>query len=162
LKDLLLKALDQDTFAISTRRVKIPDIESFYLVDQTQSAPSLISKSNEIISNLQTRTLAIVDRTADVEAAAKAIVAARFNFQGTSPYAPDLVIVNDFVKKGFFEAATRFASQVFAGRKTGKGPIGVARSMNEETRTAIKEAEAKGEVSSFGSSDFKILDISDK
>lgn len=162
MKDLLLKALDQDTFAISTRRVKIPDIESFYLVDQTQSSSSLICKSNEIISNLHTRTIAIVDRTANIEAAAKAIVAARFNFQGTSPYAPDLVIVNDFVEKEFFEATTRFASQIFAGRKTGKGPVGAARSMNEETRKATKEAEAKGELSSFGSSDFKILDISDR
>lgn len=162
LTDLLSRALDQDTFAILSERTTFSDIQSYCLVEQAQSSPSLTTKSNEIISNLQTRTLAIVDRTADIEAAAKVIVTARFSFQGTSPYAPDVVIVNDFIKKQFFEAVTKFASQIFAERRVGKGPVGAARIMNEEVRKSVKDAEAKGQVSSFGSSDFKILDISDR
>ena len=106
--------------------------------------------------------IAILDRTADVEAAAKAIVTARFSFQGTSPYAPDLVAVNDFVKKEFFEAATKYATQMFAERKVARVASGAARNGIEETRKEIKEAEAKGQLTSFGSSDFKILDISDR
>jgi acyl-CoA reductase-like NAD-dependent aldehyde dehydrogenase len=162
LKNLIPIALDQDTFAISAKRTQNSDLEDYLLVDQTQYSPHIIPKSNEVISNMQSRTLTIVDRTANIEAAAKAIITARFSFQGTSPYAPDLVIVNDFAKKKFFEAATRFATQIFAERKVGKEPIELARSMKEETRNTIKETEAKGQASSFGSSDFKIIDISDR
>ena len=53
------------------------------------------------------KTIAIVDRTADLEEAARAILAARFNFQGKSPYAPDYVLVNEYVKKPFLHACMR-------------------------------------------------------
>lgn len=123
---------------------------------------SIIPRTNELLSSTQSRTIAIVDRTANIEAAAKAIVTASFVFQGTSPYAPDLVAVNDFVKKEFFEAATKYATQMFAERKVTGVASGAARNGIEETRKAIKEAEAKGQLTSFGSSDFKILDVSDR
>jgi acyl-CoA reductase-like NAD-dependent aldehyde dehydrogenase len=137
-------------------------LEEYVLVDQTLTSPHLTPRTNQVFSSLQSRTLAIIDRTADIDAAAKAIVTARFSFQGTSPYAPDLVIVNEFVKKVFFEAATKYATEIFAARKVGKGPVGAARMLNDETRKAIKDSEAKGQVTSFGSQDFKILDISDR
>ena len=50
------------------------------------------------------RTVAIVDRTADVQLAARELVAARFAFGGRSPYAPDCVLVNEFVKQAFLQA----------------------------------------------------------
>jgi len=45
-----------------------------------------------------------VDRTADLKLAARELVAARFAFGGSSPYAPDLVLVNEFVKQEFLQA----------------------------------------------------------
>jgi hypothetical protein len=55
------------------------------------------------------RVIAIVDRTADLAVAAEYLVTARFAFGGTSPYAPDLVFVNEFVKKDFLEHVLKFA-----------------------------------------------------
>jgi acyl-CoA reductase-like NAD-dependent aldehyde dehydrogenase len=42
-----------------------------------------------------------VDRTAQVDDAAQAIVRARFSRRGSSPYAPDVVLVNEFVLEEF-------------------------------------------------------------
>jgi aldehyde dehydrogenase (NAD+) len=47
--------------------------------------------------------IAIIDRTAHLARAAQDLVAARFSFGATSPYAPDIVLVNEFVKKEFTE-----------------------------------------------------------
>jgi hypothetical protein len=46
-------------------------------------------------------TVAIVDRTASADDAAKAVWAARSSFGGKSPYAPDVIFVNEFSKKEF-------------------------------------------------------------
>lgn len=61
-------------------------------------------KSNEIVSVPSQRTIAIVDRTADFNEAAKSLINARFGFRGKSPYAPDIVLVNEFVKKDLLQA----------------------------------------------------------
>jgi aldehyde dehydrogenase (NAD+) len=53
--------------------------------------------------------VAIVDRTADLVSAAENLVTARFAFGGSSPYAPDLVFVNEYVKKEFLEHVLKFA-----------------------------------------------------
>jgi hypothetical protein len=45
-----------------------------------------------------------VDRTADLQHAARELISARFSFGGRSPYAPDIVLVNEFVKQAFLEA----------------------------------------------------------
>lgn len=47
------------------------------------------------------RVLAVVDRSADLASAARDLVAARFAFGGTSPYAPDIILVNEFAKREF-------------------------------------------------------------
>jgi hypothetical protein len=54
------------------------------------------------------KAIAIVDRTADLASAAEHLVTARFAFGGSSPYAPDLVFVNEYVKKDFLEHVLKF------------------------------------------------------
>lgn len=103
--------------------------------------------------------MAIVDRSADIEAAAQAITTARFSFGGYSPYAPDLVLVNEFVKKEFFEACSRLATLSFAGAS---GVKKVDKNQSEEVRQAIHDAESKNQVSTFGSNEFKLVDVLDK
>lgn len=61
------------------------------------------------LASPQSKTIAIVDRTADLVSAAEQLVTARFAFGGNSPYAPDLVFVNEYVKKGFLEHVLKFA-----------------------------------------------------
>ncbi|KAG3184032.1 hypothetical protein PC129_g25319, partial [Phytophthora cactorum] len=133
-------------------------LSSAILVDQTSksSSPSL---TTQLLSATQHRAIAVVDRTADLDAAARAITAARFGFGGMSPYAPDLVLVNEYVKKDFFEACSRYATLSFA-RDTAVRRVDGNRS--EESRRAIREAEEKRVATSFGSSDFKLVDVKDR
>jgi acyl-CoA reductase-like NAD-dependent aldehyde dehydrogenase len=127
-------------------------------VDQTSTAPA-ISLTNQLLSSAGTRVITVVDRTADLEAAAKAITHARFSFGGTSPYAPDLVLVNEYVKQDFFEACSKNATLAFAKESSVKKVSG---NLSEATRKALQEAEAKKQVSSFGSNDFKLVDVLDR
>jgi len=158
LKDLLPQALDIDTFYISTSTIQDESVlASAYLVDQnsSHSAPAL----NQLSSNSSARTVAVVDRAADIELAAKAIVTARFSFQGTSPYSPDLVLVNDFVKSDFLQACTRYASKFFASNARAKKP---QNNSSSATRKAFKDAENAGHISVFGSNSFVIADVHDR
>jgi len=155
LKEALPDALDNDTFSISSQRLQDQDLVSCILVDQTGEHSSAV----QLVSSLEARAIAIVDRTADIDAAAKAIVTARFSFQGMSPYAPDLVIVNEFVQEDFFQACIRYATLSFASHPA------AARSPHHPSRVAqkaIKDAEEKAQLSCFGSSTFMLIDISER
>ncbi|KAM3071814.1 hypothetical protein ACMFMG_009671 [Clarireedia jacksonii] len=153
MKDLLPKALDPETFCILSTSIGQPS--NVFLVDQTStnSTPS----TNQLVSNSSARTIAVVDRSADIDMAAKTIATARFSFNGTSPYSPDLVIVNEFIKNEFTEACSRYAGKLF--RKNSVRP------QNNDcikTARALREAEEKGQISMFGSGSFKIVDILDR
>jgi len=69
----------------------------------------------EKITAPKLRVAAVVDRSGDVQAAARDCVAARFGFGGASPYAPDVVLVNEYRVKDFSaavaEAGLRYLSQ---------------------------------------------------
>lgn len=72
-----------------------------------------------LVSSPDARVVAIVDRTADLVAAASSIVQARAAFRGRSPYAPDLILVNEFVLKDFTDAAVT----AFTRYLSGIGPV---------------------------------------
>ncbi|KAI0023546.1 Aldehyde/histidinol dehydrogenase [Xylariomycetidae sp. FL0641] len=158
LRNVLTSALDVDTFCITKTITDSSVLESAVLVDQMSTTASK-SSTNQLLSASTSRTVAIVDRTADLQAAAKAITTARFSFGGTSPYAPDLVLVNEYVKKDFFEACSKYATLAFA---RDSGIKKVSGNQSEESRRAVKEAEDKRQATSFGSSEFKLVDIHDK
>ncbi|KAI8248188.1 hypothetical protein K4K56_011126 [Colletotrichum sp. SAR 10_98] len=158
LRSVLPRALNQNAFCITKKITDHSLLDSAILVDQTGAAPSA-SHVNHFVSSNTARAIAIVDRTADIEAAAGAITAARFGFGGQSPYAPDLVLVNEYVKKEFFEACSKHASLAFARETTVRR---ASDNKSDETRAAVQEAEEKRLVSSFGSKDFKLVDIKDK
>ena len=158
LRSLLLKALDLNTFAIFKTITDKSILGSAILVDQTSDGPAT-TLTNQLFSSSRARTVAVVDRTANIEEAAKAIAKARFSFGGTSPYAPDLVLVNEYAKKEFFEACSKYATLSFAKESTIKKTSG---NQNEDTRKAVQEAEDRRQISSFGSNDFKLVDILDK
>ena len=158
LKHLLSQTLDVDTFYISDSKLQDASIlASALLVDQTSdSSPATL---NQLPSNTSARAIAVVDRAADIELAAKAIVTARFSFQGTSPYSPDLVLVNDFIKSDFIEACTRYATKFFSAypkmRKAQSND-------NTATKKAMRDAEGKGHISVFGSNNFVLVDIHER
>lgn len=155
LRTLLTKALDINTFSIVKEGVDKLEKDGALLVDQ----PSLVPSQSQLSSSANARCVAVVDRSADIDAAAKAITTARFSFGGSSPYAPDLVLVNEFVKKEFFEACSRYATLSFAGDSSVKKN---GRNESEAVRKAIDDAEANRQVSTFGSNEFKLVDILDR
>ncbi|GKT58983.1 aldehyde dehydrogenase [Colletotrichum tofieldiae] len=158
LRAVLPRALNQNAFCITKRVTDVSLLEQAILVDQKNTSPIPSARANHLVSANAARAVAIVDRTADVEAAAKAITAARFGFGGQSPYAPDLVLVNEYVKKDFFEACSKHATLAFARETTVRR---TSDNSSDETRKAVQEAEDKRLVSSFGSNDFKLVDIKD-
>ncbi|KAH6892057.1 Aldehyde/histidinol dehydrogenase [Thelonectria olida] len=157
LRKILPNALDPNVFCITSTITDAAILSSSTLVDQTSSASS--SLTTQLLSSSSHRAVAVVDRTADLDAAARAITAARFSFGGMSPYAPDLVLVNEYVKKDFFEACSRYATLTFA-RETGVKRVD--KNQSEESSRAIQEAESKRVATSFGSSDFKLVDVKDR
>lgn len=155
LKDILPKSLDPDTFCIIN--ATLYSQEHVFLVDQT--ARSNVSSVDRLCSNYSARAIAIVDRDADIEFAAKTIVKARFSFQGTSPYSPDLIVVNEYIKDEFTEACSRYAGKFFPSMSKS---IVVRNNNFLETKKALKAAEEKGEVTISGTTLFKIVDIHDR
>jgi len=158
LRRALTKALDVNTFHASKTTTDQSVLDNAILVDQISNGPpsTLI---NQLLSSSQTRCVAVVDRSANIDDAARAITTARFSFGGTSPYAPDLVLVNEFVKKDFFEACSRYATLSFAKDNDVRRAGG---DRNGDTQRSIKDAEDRKQVSSFGSDDFKLVDVVDK
>ena len=59
---------------------------------------------NQLVSVPSLPVAAIVDRSADLDETARALVRARFSFGGGSPCGPDIVLVNEFTKKGLLRA----------------------------------------------------------
>ncbi|KAL1908370.1 hypothetical protein Sste5344_005898 [Sporothrix stenoceras] len=76
-------------------------------VQVIQTGTPRISNSTTLHSPRDAPVIGVVDRTADVEKAARDLVTARFSFGGRSPYAPDVVLVNEHVKTSFLNAAMR-------------------------------------------------------
>ena len=60
------------------------------------------------------RALAIVDRTAAIDEAAQAVVRARFSRSGSSLYAPDAVLVNEFIIEKFIARLLHYMSPYMA------------------------------------------------
>lgn len=105
--------LDHDSFVVVDER---PDAQFFssrcvQLYGNASEAPE---RSPTVLSPPSARVVAIVDRTADIKGAASSILRARFSFQGQSPLAPDLILVNEFRVKVFCNAIAQQTTRYFA------------------------------------------------
>ncbi|KAF3393359.1 Aldehyde dehydrogenase family 3 member B1 [Talaromyces pinophilus] len=107
LQNLLKSSLDHSVIEFVSSRASDEDLSPNHIrLFQEKSQNERQPASSKTIFPLpsSTRTVAIVDRTADLTSAAEAIATARFAYGGNSPYAPDLVLVNEFVKSQFLRA----------------------------------------------------------
>lgn len=106
LRGLLKESLDNDIIDIVSSKVDENELNTrcvYVLQNGSGEAP----RANQLVSPARARTVAVVERDADLDEAAKALVAARFAFRGRSPYAPDIVLVNEWVKTDFLNAVVR-------------------------------------------------------
>ncbi|KAH9868345.1 hypothetical protein J1614_007417 [Plenodomus biglobosus] len=115
LRGLLSEALESDTFAVI---VSNPDSEllssHFQVLQETKQTKQYMAVEHSKLVSPRSRAIAIVDRTADLALAAEQLVTARFAFGGSSPYAPDIIFVNEFIKKDFVEQALKVSMRFLA------------------------------------------------
>lgn len=147
---LVQNALDHDTFCISYNTVSDADLGHDHR-RVIQSASDSSYPSHHIVSETQNRVVAIVERDADIDAAAKSLVAARFGLKGKAPCAPDVVLVNEWVKKDFLGAVSRH-SVALMGPAAAEARTTRSLSASGLVREVLKEGSGSVlSTSSFGS-----------
>lgn len=105
LRTLLKSALDPSVIGIVSSRIGDNELGQHH-IRIFQNGP-----------DSQKKTVAIVDRTTDIGNAAENLVTSRFSFGGGSPYAPDIILVNEFIKSDFLVALTRAAINFTSSEK---------------------------------------------
>ncbi|KAF2170594.1 hypothetical protein M409DRAFT_19411 [Zasmidium cellare ATCC 36951] len=153
LRQLLTEALDADVFAVASSPIKDETLLSNAVCVLQNGVQNEQPRMNQLTHFEQAHVVAVVDRTADVQTAARELVAARFSFRGSSPYAPDVVLVNEFRKKDFLQAVIgeciNLGSGVeMNGQIKGKTPssnlvnerLSSLEKLDPELRTIIQEA----------------------
>ncbi|GKZ82234.1 hypothetical protein AnigIFM56816_007042 [Aspergillus niger] len=160
LKKILPQTLDADTFAISEERPDNTFLSRTHIIAQSDS---ITPSSNTLSSPTTARTVAIVDRTANISAAAEALVSARFAFGGRSAYSPDVVLVQEFAMKEFVEAIIQRSSKYLAGqngdaRQTAVNPRRTSSGVSL-LDTAFKDASARVIVSG---SEWGVVEVHDR
>ncbi|KAL1846992.1 hypothetical protein Daus18300_014069 [Diaporthe australafricana] len=144
LRRIILESLDRDAFGVVSSRAPTKILAQCVVIDQKPMSHNNIS-AQRVISTPEYRSVAVVDRTGDTNLAAKEIVASRLIFGGSSSYAVDLVLVNEFVAKGFQEAVSReMAKPGWEGQRT-TGQLCESRRPNivESTEAALFDEQVK-------------------
>lgn len=93
------RVYDRDAFVIATSRVtNTAFLDKCLIVDQIVPQAAGL----HALQHHQDRVaVAVVDRIADLSQAAGAIARSKVAFRGTSPFAVDVVLVNEWIRKDF-------------------------------------------------------------
>ncbi|OQE26082.1 hypothetical protein PENFLA_c007G07422 [Penicillium flavigenum] len=95
-------------------------------------------------NHLPGKVVAVVDRTANINHAAEALVAARFSFGGRSPYAPDIVLVNEYIKEPFLIALVQASVSFPPSASAIQGDERRAEKDHQEERRGIRVVSSLG------------------
>ena len=106
LRKALVRALDQDAFMLIDTPSNDPIVPGRTL-RITQSSSESRPHAEELVSLDGAISIAVVDRTADPRKAAQHPFTARSTHGGRSPYAPDIVLVNEWVIGDFVQEVLR-------------------------------------------------------
>jgi hypothetical protein len=140
LLEILPKALDRDTFHISQERLHEEYLSQVnFFVDENNDELSASAKDSH--TPPKGRTVCILDRTGDLELAAKFLSSTQTSSDYTSPYSPDLLLVNEYLKDIFITRCLDFASQI-----EHSSSAKVATSEELEFQTLLRQAESEGEI----------------
>ncbi|KAJ2997949.1 hypothetical protein NUW58_g484 [Xylaria curta] len=135
---LIGDALDKDIFQTVDHEAKSSDLGCRH-IRVLQNGGKNPSLPGTLLSNTEARVLAIVERDADIAAAVDALAVACFSLRGRSPYAPDLVLVNEQVKKEFLIAASRAAIELVADHTELQGKLARHESKSDMIRRVDEE-----------------------
>lgn len=103
IKRAVKAALDPDSVAFTSTAVK-EDGPTIFVHQEDSAKPA---PHNHRTSASNGISIAVVDRNVDYDLVARALINARYAYRGTSPHAPDLILVNEFAKKDFLQALVR-------------------------------------------------------
>lgn len=93
------KVYDRDAFVITTSKVyHAAFLDKCLIVDQMASQ---VTGSHTLKQHQDRLAVAVVDRSANLSKAAGAIARSKTAFGGTSPFAVDVVLVNEWIRKDF-------------------------------------------------------------
>lgn len=130
--NLIQSSLDRDIFATSTQPITPEELNTPHiLVSQNGSTGPVLR--NHLVSDPKAPVIAFVERDADIASAAQALVSARFSLQGKAPYAPDVVLVNEWVKKDLLKALVQKTTEVLAAPTKGRAAkTGLSREIEKD------------------------------
>ncbi|KAF4466327.1 aldehyde dehydrogenase family 3 member b1 [Fusarium albosuccineum] len=153
---LVEKSLDQDIFEITSQEATAAAINHPHIRVLQNGSTEPVLKDN-LVSDSKKPVVAFVERDADVQAAAKALVGARFGLQGRSPYAPDVVLVNEWVKKDLLRALVQQSTDFIANPNDSRGK---GKALKSEL---LRQAEKDGSTHVISSgSDGAILEVENR
>lgn len=151
---LISEALDNDIFHFTTDTVTEADLSHTHIRVLQNGTPFPLSC--HLASHPDALVAAVVERDADIAAAAKALALARFGLRGASPYAPDIVLVNEWVKKEFLVAVTQSCVSLAEAGGVGSAKRGVGQGLLDDV---VREGSAS--VVSAGK-DGVVLDVENR
>src|SRR2546423_9862047 len=139
LRKLLTQTLDSDTFAVVETRPDDQDPLWQHCIQVHEVLSDETPSFGRLISPSQSRVVCVIDRSADIEQAARATVRARFGFKGRSPYAPDVVLVNEFRQKQFCNAVVQEVTKHFAEQIDSNSNGSISKRERKESSGLLKE-----------------------
>jgi hypothetical protein len=99
-RQCLIQSLDMTAYGVISTRPPSEFLNRCLIVDQVGVLPSLTGRRT-LRSQPQLGAVAIIDRTANLELAAKEILCSRTFFSSRGPYAPSCILVNEYVEDDF-------------------------------------------------------------
>lgn len=120
LKTILSHSLASEVFAIVNGQVFDEQYLTMNCIVLDGTEAQSVTTSSQRISTSSRQVVAVIDRSANIVEAAKECVKSRFGFGGRSPYAPDYVLVNEFVVKQFRAAVIDAAASYFSANSNDK------------------------------------------
>lgn len=118
LRKLLLESLDNDTFALSDAVPADEFLEQCVVVQQNGNDPDQFTSAKRLVSSPGSPwNVFFINRTADLKKASRSVLEAKFAFQGTSSFAPNVVFVHEAIRNLFLDCLSQDI-QSFAGLET--------------------------------------------
>lgn len=167
LRRCISKALDRDAFAIISSRAPAEFLSHCIVIDQAQKLSQAEANSAQrILPSTVGQNIALLDRTGDIQLAAREIVASCLAFRGRGRYAIDLVLVNEFVADDLVSALSHVLEKQSISNKETVPPAQrkTTRSSPEDSMASmIDEKISSKEIKSVkGDSKTGIIEIIDR
>lgn len=165
LQNLLKTSLDHSVIEFVSSRASDEDLSPNHIrlfQEKSQNERQPASSKTLFSISSATRTVAIVDRSADLASAAESIATARFAYGGNSPYAPDLILVNEFVKSQFLRELMQATMDQISLRVSVDAKSSPSRNTQQTASLIAAEIEGKRATSLSSIGEGSLVDVNSR